>query len=327
MNLGGKRCLVTGGGGFIGSHLVERLVREGARTRALVHYNALGSRGWLDDSELVDEAEVMAGDITDPDSLRRAVEGVEIVFHLASLIAIPYSYIAPDSYVRTNVGGTLNVLQAARTAQVSRVIHTSTSEVYGTAIRVPIGEAHPLQGQSPYSATKIGADKLAESFHRSFDLPVVTIRPFNTYGPRQSARAVIPTIITQCLQGGPVHLGSLEPTRDFNYVDDIVEGFVLAATADSVVGETINLGSGDEIAIGEIARLVSEIVGGNPQIISAANRVRPDGSEVDRLLADNARARALLRWQPKVDLEDGLRRTVSWLRENLNRYRVGEYTI
>jgi NAD dependent epimerase/dehydratase len=253
LNWNGKHVLVTGAGGFIGSHLTERLVELGANTRALVHYNALGAWGWLDQSPLCDDIQVLAGDVCDRDSVRQAMRGVEMVFHLAALIAIPYSYHAPASYVRTNVEGALNVLQAARELGVERVVHTSSSEVYGTARYVPIDEAHPLQGQSPYSASKIGADKLAEAFYVSFDLPVVTVRPFNTFGPRQSARAVIPTIITQCLTQEVVRLGNLTPTRDLNYVTNIVQGFLLAALSPAAVGQTINLGSGQEISIAPLS--------------------------------------------------------------------------
>lgn len=325
MNWSGKRALVTGAGGFIGSHLTERLVEVGARTRALVHYNALGTWGWLDHSPLRNDIEVIAGDICDRDSLRQAMQGVEVVFHLAALIAIPYSYHAPASYVRTNVEGTLNVLQVARELVVERVVHTSTSEVYGTARYVPMDEAHPLQGQSPYSASKIGADKLAEAFHASFNLPVVTIRPFNTFGPRQSARAVIPTIISQCLTRETVRLGSLHPTRDLNYVANIVEGFLKAALIPAAVGRAINLGSGREISIGEVAEMIGRLAGRPVNIESDARRLRPDKSEVERLLADNTLARTLLGWQPTLSLEEGLERTIAWMQQNLERYRPDVY--
>jgi NAD dependent epimerase/dehydratase len=327
LNWNSKQVLVTGAGGFIGSHLTERLVELGANTRALVHYNALGTWGWLDQSPLRDEIEVIAGDICDRDSVRQAMQGVDVVLHLAALIAIPYSYHAPASYVRTNVEGTLNVLQAARETDVDRVIHTSTSEVYGTARYVPIDEMHPLQGQSPYSASKIGADKLAEAFHLSFGLPVVTVRPFNTFGPRQSARAIIPTIIVQCQAGGVVQLGNVYPTRDLNYVANIVEGFVLAASAPDVIGRTINLGSNQEISIGELAQLIAGLVGQPIVIESDAQRVRPSKSEVERLLADNSLARDLLGWKPLVSLEKGLELTIAWLQENLDRYRPNVYRI
>jgi dTDP-glucose 4,6-dehydratase len=327
LNWHGKRVLVTGAGGFIGSHLSERLVELGARTRALVHYNALGSWGWLDQSPCKGDIEVVAGDIADRDSVRNAVKDTEVVFHLAALIAIPYSYQAPASYVRTNIQGTLNVLQAAQELNVERVVHTSTSEVYGTARMVPISEEHPLQGQSPYSASKIGADKIAEAFHCSFNVPVVTVRPFNTFGPRQSARAVIPTIITQCLAGEQVRLGHLHPTRDLNYVANTVEGFLRAAAEPKALGQAINLGSGREISVGDLAQLIGRLVGKPIQIVSDDRRLRPGKSEVERLLADNSKARSLLGWEPRIGLEDGLQRTIDWLRENHRRYRTGVYVV
>ena len=319
--------LVTGAGGFIGSHLTERLVEAGANVRALVHYNALGTWGWLDHSPVRGNIEVLAGDICDRDRVHAAMGGVETVFHLAALIAIPYSYQAPTSYVRTNVEGTLNVLQVASELDVGRFVHTSTSEVYGTARYVPIDEAHPLQAQSPYSASKIGADMLAEAFHRSFDLPVVIVRPFNTYGPRQSARAIVPTIITQCLVGESAFLGNLRPTRDLNYVANIVEGFLLAATTPAAVGQTINLGSGHEISIRELAQLIARLAGKSIAIESDEQRVRPVESEVERLLADNTTADTLLGWKPVVGLEEGLRRTIDWMAQNLERYRPGVYVV
>jgi dTDP-glucose 4,6-dehydratase len=322
-----KTVLVTGAGGFIGSHLAERLAELNARVRALVHYNALGSAGWLDSSPCRDRIEVLAGDICDRDSVRAAMQGTEIVFHLAALIAIPYSYHAPESYVRTNVAGTLNVLQSARELGVKRVVHTSTSEVYGTARQVPIEETHPLQGQSPYSASKIGADKMAEAFHLSFDLPVVTIRPFNTFGPRQSARAVIPTIITQALDGSVVRLGSLHPTRDLNYVSNTVDGFLRAAVEPAAVGRTINLGSGREISIGDLAALIGRLMGRSLTVTSEDQRVRPEKSEVERLLASNELAASLLKWRPVVDLEEGLRRTIEWIKANRDKYRPDTYTL
>lgn len=327
MNWKNKKVLVTGAGGFIGSHLTERLVELGANVRAFVHYNALGTWGWLDQSPAKNKAEVVAGDICDRDSVRRAVEGREIVFHLAALIAIPYSYHAPASYVRTNIEGTLNVLQAARDAKVRRIIHTSTSEVYGTARSVPITETHPLQGQSPYSASKIGADKIVEAFHLSFGLPVVTVRPFNTFGPRQSARAIIPTIITQLLAGKRVKLGNVTPTRDLNYVANTAEGFVLAASTPAAAGRTINIGSGREISILELAQMIARLMKKQLKIETENQRVRPGGSEVERLLADNRLARELLGWNPRVDLEDGLRRTIEWMRQNSQRYRSGVYVV
>lgn len=323
----GKRVLVTGAGGFIGSHLAERLVGLGADVRAFIHYNALGSWGWLEQSAFGEQLQVVMGDICDRDSIRRAMEGVEIVFHLAALIAIPYSYQTPTSYVRSNVEGTLNVLQAAREVGVQRVVHTSTSEVYGTARYVPIDEAHPLQAQSPYAASKIAADKFAEAFHLSFDLPVVTVRPFNTFGPRQSARAIIPTIVTQCLAGDVVHLGNLSPTRDFNYVDNTVDGFLRAAVAPEAVGRTVNLGSGREISIGDLAALIGGLAGKSIRIETDPERERPSRSEVDRLLADSSLARSLLEWSPAVDLEGGLEGTIGWFRQHLGRYRTGTYSV
>ena len=327
MNWNGKRVLVTGAGGFIGSHLAERLVELGASVRALVHYNALGTWGWLDQSELAQDMEVVPGDICDRDCVHEAVRGCDVVFHLAALIAIPYSYRAPESYVRTNVIGTLNVVQAARELGTSRVVHTSTSEVYGTARYVPIDEKHPLQGQSPYSASKLSADKMAESFHLSFDVPLVTVRPFNTFGPRQSARAVIPTIITQCLVGDVVRLGSTRPTRDLNFVGNTVDGFRKAAAEPKAIGRTINLGSGREISVGDLARLIAEIMGQPITVECDENRLRPNNSEVERLLADNTLARELLGWRPEVDLETGLATTINWMREHAKRYRPGVYVI
>lgn len=327
MQWGNKRVLVTGGGGFIGSHLVERLVQLGAQTRALVRYNSAGSWGWLDHSEAKDDVEVILGDLRDQDSLERAVRGSDVVFHLAALIAIPYSYHAPMSYVRTNVEGTLNVLQSAIRNDVGLVVHTSTSEVYGTAKSVPITEDHPLQGQSPYSASKIGADKIAESFFLSFGLPVVTIRPFNTYGPRQSARAVIPTIVSQALAEPAIRLGNLEPTRDLNYVADTVEGFIKAAETPQAGGQVINLGTGREISIGDVATTILRMLGKDLPILTDNERVRPDNSEVDRLCADNSRARAILGWESRYTLEEGLGRTIEWIKENNEYFRTGVYTI
>jgi NAD dependent epimerase/dehydratase len=327
MNWQQKRVLVTGAGGFIGSHLTEGLVRLGARVRGFVHYNALGTWGWLDQSDYRADIEVISGDICDRDSVRQAVEGVDIVFHLAALIAIPYSYRAPESYVRTNVLGTLNVLQAARELGIERLVHTSTSEVYGTARQVPICEEHPLQGQSPYSASKIAADKMTEAFHLSFQVPIVTVRPFNTFGPRQSARAIIPTIITQCLAGETIRLGNLSPTRDLNFVGNTVDGFIRAASYTAAIGQTINLGSGREISVGDLADLIGNMVGQPFRVESDASRLRPGASEVERLLADNSRARNLLGWEPEVALEAGLQTTIDWIRDNLERYRPGVYVV
>jgi dTDP-glucose 4,6-dehydratase len=327
LNWAGKRVLVTGAGGFIGSHLTERLAQSGASTRALVHYNAQGAAGWLDQSSVRNDVEVLAGDIADRDSVRQAMKDVEVVFHLAALIAIPYSYHAPASYVRTNIEGTLNILQAARELDVERVVHTSTSEVYGTARFVPITEEHPLQGQSPYSASKIGADKLVEAFHLSFGVPVVTVRPFNTFGPRQSARAVIPTIIMQCLTGTTVRLGSLHPTRDLNYVSNTVEGFLQAASVSEATGKTINLGSGREISIGELAKTIARLVNQDVKIEQDEQRIRPGGSEVERLLADNTLAQTILGWKPAVSLEEGLQLTIDWMRQHLDIYRPHDYVV
>lgn len=323
----GKTVLVTGAGGFIGSHLTEQLVAAGATTRALVHYNALGTWGWLDHSPVKDQVQVIAGDICDRDGLREAVRGCEVVFHLAALIAIPYSYRAPASFVRTNVEGTLNILLACQEAGVGRVVQTSTSEVYGTARSVPISEEHPLQGQSPYSASKIGADKMAEAFHRSFGVPVVTVRPFNTFGPRQSARAVIPTIITQCLAGQTLRLGHLHPTRDLNYVANTVEGFLLAGVVPEAVGQTLNLGSGREISIGDLVQLIARLTATQPVVETDAVRLRPRSSEVERLLADSTLATKILGWKPRVALEEGLQLTINWVRHHMDRYRTGVYVV
>lgn len=327
MNWSGKRVLVTGAGGFIGSHLVERFVQLGARTRALVHYRAQGTWGWLDHLPCRKEIEVCAGDLVDRDSVFRAVKDQELVVHLGALIAIPYSYEAPLSYVRTNVEGTLNVLQAAREWGVERLIHTSTSEVYGTAKRVPIAEDHPLQGQSPYAASKIAADKMVEAFHLSFGIPVVTIRPFNTYGPRQSARAVIPTIITQCLAGRKVRLGNVGTTRDMNFVSNTVEGFIRAAVATSALGRTVNLGSGREITIRDLALLIGTLLGETVEIMTEEQRLRPKASEVERLLADSTLAQQLLDWTPAVSLEEGLRATIEWIRKHPEFYRSEQYAV
>ncbi len=319
--------LCTGAGGFVGSHLCERLVREGHQVRALAHYHSDGGRGNLDNSPLAAEMELIAGDIRDSDSVDSAVDGCEVVFHLAALVGIPYSYHAMRSYVDTNTAGTLNVLQAAHHRGVARLIHTSTSEVYGTAQQVPIPETHPLVGQSPYSASKIAADKLAEAYHRSFGLPLVTVRPFNCFGPRQSARAIIPTIISQCLAGGPIHLGNLAPTRDLNYVDNTVDGFLLAGSVPGIEGRTINVGSGRETRIGELALLIRNLIGADVAIEQDPQRLRPASSEVDRLCCDATLARELLGWTPRVSLEEGLARTIEWMRENMGRYRVREYAV
>jgi NAD dependent epimerase/dehydratase len=320
-----KHVLVTGAGGFIGSHLTERLVEEGAQVRALVHYNSLGKLGWLDRSPYLKEIDVVAGDLTDRDSVRQAVKGREILFHLGALIAIPYSYHAPLSYIHTNIEGTLNVLQASKDEGVERIVHTSTSEVYGTAQYVPIDEKHPLRAQSPYAASKIGADKMAEAFHLSFNTPVTTVRPFNTFGPRQSMRAIIPTIIVQCLTRDTIHLGNLHPTRDLNFISNTVDGFLLAAMEPAALGQTVNLGSGREISVGELANLIAHILGKSIKIESDDLRLRPKGSEVERLLAENALAQNLLTWKPKVSLEEGLSQTIAWIKDNLELFRRNVY--
>lgn len=314
MKLRDARVLVTGGGGFIGSHLTERLVEAGARVRAFVRYASHGGAGWLDGSAVRDSVEVIAGDITDPDCVSRAVAGCEVVFHLAALIGIPYSYLAPQSYVRTNVDGTLNVLMAARTAGVSRVVHTSTSEVYGTPVVVPITEDHSLRPQSPYAATKVAADALAMSFYASFGLPVTILRPFNTYGPRQSLRAVLPVILCQLLAGAPVvRLGALSPRRDLTFVSDTADGFMRAAFSDMAIGTTIQLGTGRDVSIQELAEIAMHVVGRRADIVSDAARVRPANSEVACLRSDPRRAADLLGWRPTTSLEDGIRRTAEWL--------------
>lgn len=334
MRLSGSRVLVTGADGFIGSHLAEELVRRGAQVRAMVQYNARGMHGWLDDLEpgSRDGMEIVLSDVRDAEAMRRAVAGTEAVFHLAALIGIPYSYDAPRSYLDTNVVGTLNILEAARAADVPRTLVTSTSEVYGTAIRVPMDEDHPLSAQSPYAASKIAADQLALSYHRSFDLPVTLVRPFNTYGPRQSIRAVIPTVITQLLAGRTrVELGSLTPTRDFSFVADIARGFIALASADNAIGEVVNLGSGFEISVGDTALLISEVMGLPLELISAPQRERPRASEVRRLWAANDKARSLAGWQPEYAGRDGFRRglaeTCAWFSRpaHLAGYRAGEY--
>lgn len=330
------KVLVTGADGFIGSHLTEALVRSGHDVRAFVLYNSFNSWGWLDRCapDVAGQFEVFAGDIRDPNGVRSAMKGCEAVLHLAALIAIPYSYHSPDTYVDTNVKGTLNVVQAARDLSVSSVIQTSTSEVYGTARFVPITEDHPLQGQSPYSASKIGADQIAMSFHASFATPVTLLRPFNTYGPRQSGRAVIPTVITQIAAGRrSIRLGSQSPTRDFNYVEDTVAGFMAALASDRGIGEVINLGSNFEISIGDTARAVAEAMGTEIEIVTDEQRLRPEKSEVERLWASNDKARELLGWEPRyggrAGLVRGLRRTVDWFRDpsNLAAYKADVYNI
>jgi len=336
MNLQGKKILVTGANGFIGSHLTEALIRHGLDVRAFVFYNSFGHWGWLDETtdDIKQELDVFAGDIRDPHGVRIAMKDCDVVLHLAALIGIPYSYHSPDAYVDTNIKGTLNIVQAARDLELEKVIHTSTSEVYGTAQYVPIDEKHPLQGQSPYSATKIGADQLALSFYRSFETPVSIARPFNTFGPRQSARAVIPTVITQIANGErQIKLGALHPTRDFNYVQDTVEGFIAMAESDRVLGEEINLGSNYEISIGDTVQLIAEAMDAEVEIVTDEQRLRPDKSEVERLWADNRKALDLLDWAPKYGQHDGFKQalaeTARWFTDlaNLARYKHGIYNI
>lgn len=325
-----KKILVTGADGFIGSHLVETLLDEGYEVRAFVLYNSFNSWGWLDDfpKEKLDRIDIFAGDVRDPNAVRQAARGVDAIFHLAALIAIPYSYYAPDAYVDTNVKGTLNVLQAARDLGIERVLVTSTSEVYGTAQYVPIDEKHPYQGQSPYSATKIGADRIAESFYRSFELPVTIVRPFNTYGPRQSARAVIPTIIMQLLSGKTeIKLGSLEPTRDFNYVRDTARGFLEIYRSDKTIGQEINIATQREITIGELAQELIRQINPEAKIVCDAQRLRPAKSEVERLLGCNAKIKSLTSWEPRYTFEEGLAETIAFLKNNLEKYKVDIYNV
>lgn len=327
-----EKVLVTGADGFIGSHLVERLVQKGLDVRAFVFYNSFNSWGWLDsiDKKILKNIEIYQGDIRDPNSIRDALKDIDIVFHLAALIAIPFSYMSPDSYVDTNIKGTLNVLQASKLLNTKRILVTSTSEVYGSAKYVPIDEKHPLQGQSPYSASKIGADKISESFYRSFNLPISIVRPFNTYGPRQSARAVIPTIITQLLSGEEeIKLGSLSPTRDFTYVKDTIEGFIEIAKSDLTIGEEINIASAKEISIKDLAEELIKQINPNAKIISDDNRFRPEKSEVTRLLGDNTKIKSLTNWRPEYSFKDGIRETIEWFKscENLSKYKSNIYNI
>jgi NAD dependent epimerase/dehydratase len=326
MTWSGTKVTVTGAGGFIGSHLTERLVALGARTRAVVHYNGDGRRGWLDHSTVVGDVEVVAGDVRDAASVQRAFDGVEVVFHLAALIAIPYSYVSPESYVRTNVEGTLNVLELARRAG-ARIVHTSTSETYGTAQYTPIDERHPTCAQSPYAASKAGADQLALSYYHAFALQVTIVRPFNTFGPRQSPRAVIPTIITQALEGQAVRLGSLTPRRDLTFVADTVDGFIRAAEMDAAIGETVNLGTGHDVSIGELATRILDLAGSAAQVSEDPRRVRPDGSEVWRLVCDAGKASTLLGWRPRMSLDEGLRETIEWFRTRRGAYDAATYHV
>jgi len=329
MNWTDKKVLVTGAGGFIASHLVERMVAEGARVRAFVRYNSRNDIGMLKtiSPETLAQIEIMRGDLRDVEAVRNAVRDMDTVFHLGALIAIPYSYVNPREVADVNIMGTLNVLMAARDFGVRRMVHTSTSEVYGTAQYVPIDESHPLQGQSPYSASKIGADKIAESFYRSFDVPVVTLRPFNTYGPRQSARAVIPTIITQALTRDEVKLGSLDPSRDFTFATDTANGFVRAAEAENVLGQEINLGNDNTIRIGDLVEKIFGIIGKTPKVVADLQRVRPGKSEVMKLWASNQKAKEMIGWEPQVSLDEGLRQTVEWISAHLDLYRPDQYTV
>lgn len=326
----GKKVLVTGADGFIGSHLTEELVKRGYEVKAFTFYNSFNSCGWLDTlpKDIAAEIEIFSGDIRDPNGVRKAVRGVEEIFHLAALIAIPFSYHSPDSYVDTNIKGTLNVLQAARELGTNRLLVTSTSEVYGTAQYVPIDEKHPFQGQSPYSATKIGADRLAESFYRSFNTPVTIVRPFNTYGPRQSARAVIPTIIMQLLAGKEkIKLGALSPTRDFNYVKDTVNGFIAISESERTIGQEINIASGREISIGDLAKEIIAQINPLAKIVCDEERFRPEKSEVNRLLGDNKKIKELTGWSAQYSFEEGIAQTIDWLRDNISQYKVDSYNI
>ncbi|WP_274364209.1 NAD-dependent 4,6-dehydratase LegB [Paenibacillus thermotolerans] len=336
MNLTGKKILITGADGFIGSHLTEKLVELGCSVKAFVYYNSFNSWGWLDSvpKAVKENLEVFSGDIRDPHGVREAMKGCDIVLHLAALIAIPYSYHSPDTYVDTNIKGTLNIVQAAKELGIERVIHTSTSEVYGTALYVPIDEMHPHQGQSPYSASKIGADQIALSFYKSFETPVTIIRPFNTYGPRQSARAVIPTIITQIASGRKVlKLGAVTPTRDFNFIKDTVDGFIAVAGADHIEGETINVGSNYEVSIGDTVKLIAEVMGVEVEIVTDEMRLRPTKSEVERLWASNEKVKKLTGWEPKYagieGLKRGLAETAEWFSDpsNLKMYKADFYNI
>jgi NAD dependent epimerase/dehydratase len=332
MVLKGKKILVTGADGFIGSHLVESLVDKGHDVRAFVYYNSFNSWGWLDTfpKEKLSKIEIFAGDVRDPNGVRTAMKDIDIVFHLAALIAIPYSYHSPDNYVDTNIKGTLNILQAARDFKTERILVTSTSEVYGTALYVPIDEKHPKQGQSPYSATKIGADAISDSFYRSFNLPVTIVRPFNTYGPRQSARAVIPTIITQLLSGKTeIKLGAIHPTRDLLFVKDTARGFIEIAESEKLLGEEVNICTNSEITVGDLAQKLIDIINPAAKIITDDTRLRPEKSEVERLFGDNKKILALTEWKQSVSLEEGLKQTIEWFKqkENLGRYKADIYNV
>ena len=324
-----KQVSITGAGGFIGSHLVDELLKKGAEVTAFVHYNARNDWGMLEGSytQKTPHLTVVAGDVTDSHFVKTAVADKDIVFHLAALIGIPYSYTSPESYINTNVKGTLNMMQACLDEGVERVVHTSTSEVYGSAIYTPIDEKHPLQGQSPYSASKIGADKIAESYHCSFDLPVTTIRPFNAFGPRQSTRAIIPTIITQALTSNTIKLGSLTPVRDLTYVADTVQGFIRLAECKAAIGKTINIGSGYGVTIDHLTKLILDRINSNAVVICEKERIRPDKSEVRQLICDNRYAKDLAGWEPKFTLEEGLVPTIDWMKEHISSYKAGLYTV
>ena len=329
MSWTGKRVLVTGAGGFIGSHLTARLLELGAQVRAMVRYNSRNSKGQLDEFDIpsAGKLETVAGDIRDSRFVRASASDCEVVFHLAALIGIPYSYAAPSSYIDTNVIGTLNVLEAVRDTGAKRLVHTSTSEVYGSAFYVPIDEAHPLQAQSPYSASKIAADKLVDSYYSSFEVPTVTVRPFNTYGPRQSLRAILPSVVQQALMSDEIRVGSVDPVRDLTYVSDTVEGFLLAATAKGVEGKTINLGTGTGYSVSELIEKACKAAGRNPPVVVDVKRIRPAASEVSRLISSNALAREILGWQPKVSIDEGIALMLPWFRDNPNYYDASVYNV
>lgn len=324
-----KEVLVTGAGGFIGSHLTERLVRLGSNVRAFVRYNSRNDQGMLQvlPKHIQEKIEVIVGDLRNPEAVREAVRGVQVVFNLAASVSIPYSYENPREVIETNLMGTLNVLNAVKEYGIEKMVQTSSSEVYGTARYSPIDEDHPLQAQSPYSASKVAADKLTESFHLSFDLPLATIRPFNTYGPRQSARAIIPTVITQALSRNQIFLGAAYPTRDFVYMDDTVNGFIKMAESPDTIGQVVNIGTGFEISIGDLADKIISLIGKEVEVVFDAERLRPQSSEVGRLIADNSKARELIGWEPKVSLDEGLKKTIEWISGSLGRYKVGIYTV
>jgi NAD dependent epimerase/dehydratase len=329
VNIKNKKVLVTGAGGFVGSHLVEALVKSGAKVKAFVHYNSRNDWGMLEnlDKNILREVEVTASDLRDADAVKKAIKGQQVIFHLGALIGIPYSYVNPRDVVDTNVDGTLNVLTAARDFDVEKIIHTSTSEVYGTAQYVPMDENHPVNPQSPYAASKLAADLLALSFHRSYDLPLGVIRPFNIYGPRQSARAVIPSIIVQALVKGRIYLGSISPTRDLTFVTDSASGFIAFAQCEKTVGEVVNLGSNREVSISELIDVVSTCLNRKIRVTEEKKRVRPEKSEVERLFSDSRKAKALFGWNPKIDIEEGIRKAISWMEKNIDKYKEEIYNI